>query len=190
MYSIIAPTPTVDQRPLRRKTTKTKKDAPLALNIGRTIYEKNRATIVVTHGDPAKCHERRTPKTYFVASDLSEEAMFALQWAIGTVIREGDECLLVSVMETAEKFDVDVGETAEDRKNKFKWRRDRETNAQLLSRQATALLERTRLNVTVTCQAIHAKNVRHMLLDMVRSVCAVFAWPRALYMLTPVDFAV
>jgi hypothetical protein len=37
----------------------------------------------------------------------------------------------------------------------------------ILVRQATALLQRTRLHVTITCQAWHAKNARHMLLDIV-----------------------
>ena len=32
---------------------------------------------------------------------------------------------------------------------------------------ATALLERTRLHVRVKCQAIHAKNARHMLIDLI-----------------------
>lgn len=31
----------------------------------------------------------------------------------------------------------------------------------------TGLLERTRLNITVTCQAMHAKNARYMLLDLI-----------------------
>lgn len=34
-------------------------------------------------------------------------------------------------------------------------------------RLATALLERTRLHVRVKCQAIHAKNARHMLIDLI-----------------------
>ncbi len=34
----------------------------------------------------------------------------------------------------------------------------------ILVRQATSLLQRTRLNVTIACQAWHAKNARHMLL--------------------------
>lgn len=139
----------------------------MSLSIGKTVYEKNRASITLTHGDPTAARERRKPKTYLVASDLSDEALFALQWAIGTVVREGDECLVVSVMQTDAKFDVDMNESASDRKAKLVNRKDREANAQLLSRQATALLEKTRLNVTVTCQAIHAKNVRHMLIDMV-----------------------
>jgi hypothetical protein len=37
----------------------------------------------------------------------------------------------------------------------------------LLTKQVTALLQRTRLNITVTCQFLHAKNARHMLLDLI-----------------------
>jgi hypothetical protein len=40
----------------------------------------------------------------------------------------------------------------------------RQTQALLLVRQVTGLLQRTRLNITVTCQALHAKNARYMLL--------------------------
>jgi hypothetical protein len=40
----------------------------------------------------------------------------------------------------------------------------RQTTALLLVRQVTSLLQRTRLNITVTCQSLHAKNARHMLL--------------------------
>jgi hypothetical protein len=39
--------------------------------------------------------------------------------------------------------------------------------AYILLRQATSLLQRTRLNVVVSCQAWHAKNARHMLLGEV-----------------------
>lgn len=42
----------------------------------------------------------------------------------------------------------------------------RQTLAYLLVRQATSLLQRTRLNVTVVCQAWHAKNNRHLLLGI------------------------
>jgi len=36
--------------------------------------------------------------------------------------------------------------------------------AYILVRQVTSFLQRTRLHVTVACQAWHAKNARHMLL--------------------------
>ena len=42
--------------------------------------------------------------------------------------------------------------------------RERQGTASALARQVTSLLQRTVLNVSVTCQAIHSKNARHMLL--------------------------
>lgn len=45
--------------------------------------------------------------------------------------------------------------------------RERQAAALQLARRATALLERTRLNVRILCQAIHAKVPRHMLVDMI-----------------------
>jgi len=43
----------------------------------------------------------------------------------------------------------------------------RQALAYILVRQAISLLQRTQLNVTLSCQAWHAKNARHMLLDIV-----------------------
>lgn len=42
----------------------------------------------------------------------------------------------------------------------------RQGMAYILCRQATSLLQRTKLHVTVQCEAWHAKNARHMLLGM------------------------
>lgn len=42
--------------------------------------------------------------------------------------------------------------------------------ALVLARQATALLQRTRLGVKISCQALHSKNARHMLLDVSSSM--------------------
>ena len=36
-----------------------------------------------------------------------------------------------------------------------------------MAKQAISLLQRTKLQVIVTCQAVHAKNSRHMLIDMI-----------------------
>lgn len=40
----------------------------------------------------------------------------------------------------------------------------RETHAYLLTRQVITLLQRTQLQVVITCQAWHAKNMRHHIL--------------------------
>ena len=52
----------------------------------------------------------------------------------------------------------------QDRVTKLRVQKERQGVALQLVRQVTGLLQRTKLNVTVTCQAIHSKNARHMLL--------------------------
>ncbi|TNY19746.1 hypothetical protein DMC30DRAFT_417621, partial [Rhodotorula diobovata] len=140
----------------------------LELHTGRPAFEKNRCTVTITHGEPDRVLDesggRKQRRRYLVASDLSEESMYAIQWAIGTVIREGDECIIVSVMETDTKLDSDDPAA---KHNKMANQRERQAAALQLARGATALLERTRLNVRVVCQAIHAKVPRHMLVDMI-----------------------
>lgn len=110
--------------------------------------------------------KKRKGKTYVVASDLSEESYYAIEWAIGTVLRSGDELLFVTVMETDSKLDPEDGQ-AHDKTLKIRSQQERQTRAMQLSREATSLLERTRLHVRVKCQAIHAKNARHMLIDLI-----------------------
>lgn len=84
--------------PPRRRPTRsgTLSSAPkLELHTGRPAFEKNRCTVTITHGEPDRVLDesagRKQRRRYLVASDLSEESMYAIQWAIGTVIREGDE---------------------------------------------------------------------------------------------------
>ena len=50
---------------------------------------------------------------------------------------------------------------------KIKVQKDRQTGTLVLVREVTSLLQRTQLNITVTCQFLHAKNARHMLLDLI-----------------------
>jgi len=53
------------------------------------------------------------------------------------------------------------------KQSKIANQRERQAACLQLARGATALLERTRLNVRIVCQAIHAKVPRHMLVDMI-----------------------
>lgn len=45
--------------------------------------------------------------------------------------------------------------------------KERQTTCLLLTKQVAGLLQRTQLHITVTCQFLHAKNARHMLLDLI-----------------------
>ncbi|KAG7443093.1 uncharacterized protein BT62DRAFT_954022 [Guyanagaster necrorhizus] len=154
------------RNPKRRKSVK---HEPPPLQTSRPVFQRDRCTITITQGDPEAKLDGRAPKRYVVASDMSEESRYALEWGIGTVIRDGDEMLIVTVVESESKVDPAIPNAA-DRPTKLRSQQERQALAYILARQATSLLQRTKLNVTVRCQAWHAKNSRHMLLDIVDHV--------------------
>lgn len=84
----------------------------------------------------------RQPKSYLCCSDFSKESTYALEWAVGTIMREGDSLRLIHILETDSKFDSpsDKAHTAENQKI-------RRVHALLLAKQVTTLLERTRINI-------------------------------------------
>ncbi|KAJ8583883.1 adenine nucleotide alpha hydrolases-like protein [Rhizopogon salebrosus TDB-379] len=146
------------------KRKKSRHHETLPLQTSRPLFQRDRCTITVTQGNPEAYNRRR--RTYIVASDLSEESRYAVEWGIGTVIRDGDNLLIVTVVENEAKVDPAIPNPV-DRTTRLRSQQERQGLAYILVRQATSLLQRTRLNVTVSCQAWHSKNSRHMLLDIV-----------------------
>jgi hypothetical protein len=86
------------RNPRRRKSTK--QQDRLLLDTSRPVFQRDRCTITVTHGDPANALNLsgRKKKRYLLASDLSDESRFALEWGIGTVLRDGDEMCALPVL--------------------------------------------------------------------------------------------
>ncbi|THH27311.1 hypothetical protein EUX98_g6873 [Antrodiella citrinella] len=170
---VIAPEPyfpstlnaTGSRNPRRRKS---RPHDLLHLDTSRPVFQRDRCTITLTHGNPTGIAEQgsRRNKRYVLASDLSEESRYALEWSIGTVLRDGDELLIVTVVENETKVDPIIPNPS-DRTAKLRSQQERQALAYILVRQATSLLQRTRLHVTIACQAWNAKNSRHMLLDIV-----------------------
>ncbi|KAH9480467.1 hypothetical protein JR316_0007067 [Psilocybe cubensis] len=152
------------RNPRRRKSVKTHE--PLPYNTSRPVFQRDRCTITLTQGDPEGKLGDRRKRRYVVASDLSEESRYAVEWGIGTVLRDGDEMTIVTVVENESKVDPAIPNAA-DRAVKLRSQQERQGLAYILVRQVTGLLQRTKLNVTISCQAWHAKNSRHMLLDIV-----------------------
>ncbi|KAG8214884.1 hypothetical protein J3R82DRAFT_10054 [Butyriboletus roseoflavus] len=146
------------------KRRKSKHHELLPLSTSRPVFQRDRCTITVTQGHPESSGRRK--RKYVVASDLSDESRYAVEWGIGTVLRDGDELLIVTVVENENKVDPLIPNPA-DRATKLRSQQERQGLAYILLRQTTSLLQRTRLHVAVSCQAWHAKNARHMLLDIV-----------------------
>lgn len=82
----------------RKKKSIFKNTDRLEFKTSRPAFSRDRCTVTLTHGNPeAYLRERvatgeapREPKTYVVASDLSMESGYAVEWGIGTVLRDGD----------------------------------------------------------------------------------------------------
>lgn len=80
-----------NSNPRRRKSTRIQD--PLPLETSRPQFARDRCTIALRHGEPEKACEaaERNSRTYVVCSDLSEESRYAVEWGVGTVLRDGDD---------------------------------------------------------------------------------------------------
>lgn len=66
----------------------------LSMTTGRPRFTRDCVSITITHGDPPSVRSARS-KTYFVCSDMSTHSKFAIDWAIGVILRDGDDlCVL------------------------------------------------------------------------------------------------
>ena len=94
--------PTVQNTQLRREKSLR---SGLDLVTTRPVYARDRCTVTLTQGDPDAALEGsgKRLRRYVVLSDLSEESQYAVEWAIGTVARDGDEIFLISVKEDENK---------------------------------------------------------------------------------------
>jgi hypothetical protein len=87
-----------------RQTKKGVGASGLELVTSRPVFEKDRCTVKMTHGDPEKFRkEGKKGNRYVIASDLSEESKYAVEWGIGTVLRDGDEMIIITIQETDSK---------------------------------------------------------------------------------------
>ncbi|CDO71486.1 hypothetical protein BN946_scf184909.g80, partial [Trametes cinnabarina] len=96
------------RNPRRRKSTKP--HDTMALVTSRPVFQRDRCSITVTHGDPERVRQEtgKLGKRYVLASDLSEESRYALEWGIGTVLRDGDELIIITVVENESKSTLSV----------------------------------------------------------------------------------
>ncbi|PYI07605.1 hypothetical protein BO78DRAFT_417471 [Aspergillus sclerotiicarbonarius CBS 121057] len=85
--------------------------------IDSTVQHRSIRTII--RGDYTDLQQetegsRRRQRKYLVATDLSEESVYALEWTIGTILRDGDTMYAVCAMhdETATPASVQIGDGA------------------------------------------------------------------------------
>lgn len=156
----------VDPRQRGLELPASKPGRPKLSTIGPT-FQRNRCTVSLVYGDfETVSQSKRTPRRYVVASDGSDGSQYAVNWTIGTILRDGDEALIVSIMETDSKLDT-ADPATENPTILAANQRQRQDMAVILAHQAFFLLQRTELDVKVSCQAVHSRNAKHILLDVI-----------------------
>lgn len=107
--NVVVPEEPIFAQPSHLQPAKVRKSLKSGLDLvtSRPTYARDRCTITITQGDPdaALDESGKRMRRYVVLSDLSEESRYAVEWAIGTVARDGDEVFLISVMENEDKVD-------------------------------------------------------------------------------------
>ena len=78
-------------QPRRRKSTKSNVHDRLSVATSRPVFQRDRCSIRLTQGNLEAALEKRKGRTYMLLSDMSDESRYAMEWGIGTVIRDGDE---------------------------------------------------------------------------------------------------
>jgi len=81
--------------PTRKETSRSTR---VPLDTSKPSFSRDRCILTLTHGDPTgylrdaakEGDGAREPKQYVIASDLSTESGYAVEWGIGTVLRDGD----------------------------------------------------------------------------------------------------
>ncbi|KAI0019131.1 hypothetical protein F4780DRAFT_780666 [Xylariomycetidae sp. FL0641] len=81
--------------------------------------EVHRSIRIIYRGDYPKIHkdaedEHRRLRKYLVATDLSDESTHALEWTVGTVLRDGDTMVAIYCMDEESSSSIDASNSVPD----------------------------------------------------------------------------
>lgn len=141
--------------PSSNKEDEIRKAARLAIHEGLIAHTPDRSVTTLIRGEYLKMEkngEFKRQRKYLVSSDLSPQATYAMEWAIGTVLRDGDTLWVTQALAK----DVEPCEE-----------KDREENTRALVEETRRLLKRTRLQVKIIVEVVAAKVPKHMITEMV-----------------------
>lgn len=133
--------------------------AKLAITVSERRVFETRTHVTLTRGDIAEAQARaKRLHSYLIALDLSPESIYALEWAIGTVLRDGDTLSVVSALELPDGDKRSSEELAEERE---RW-------MQQTVEKLSVILRRTRLQCVCEIEVLQHPQVKHLITEMVR----------------------
>ncbi|KAI8334087.1 hypothetical protein EDC96DRAFT_525669 [Choanephora cucurbitarum] len=106
--------------------------------------------------------EKSKPKRYMLMCDFGEEGMYALKWAIGTLLRDGDEVHVASVV----NMDEEIEDMDQSEKYSLWTELDRNSKT-MISRVKTIMVEMMLFNIKIDIYSLAGKT-RESLLNLVK----------------------
>ncbi|KAK9449503.1 uncharacterized protein V1518DRAFT_416173 [Limtongia smithiae] len=141
---------------------------PVKVSDIETNAESGRVLRTITRGDYESISKdpKIQKRSYIVATDSSPESMYALEWTIGTILRDGNVMYAVQAIEEIEESkDKDSATSAED----LEAAREQERLAAVkdITANVLKLLRKTRLQVECVIEVMHCKSPKHLICDVI-----------------------
>lgn len=149
-----------------------KLDSEFASKLNETIKEgdidsnipQSRVIQTITRGNFFQLiNPQMKPKMFLLCMDFSPESIFALEWALGTVLVDGSVLFIVCVIEENDKNHNLKGNTLNESARES-------TRLNMLNRakqQVLSLLKLTKLQIHIVVEIIHHPIPRHLILECI-----------------------
>lgn len=110
-YEEVAPPPKRSNT-IHGQSDQTQRDLLVFSDNPTVIEEPTKLSVVQYYGAgksgvlPAAYRSKRKPRSYLVACDFSKESLYAIEWTMGTMMRDGDELHVATVANRDDNPDV------------------------------------------------------------------------------------
>lgn len=160
--AITTPDPSLEENTAKKEDTVKAAEPAEGANGGESVASDTTSTVPSTSVTASVAASLPTPvvlpyrpKAYMVCTDLSPESNYALEWTVGTVLRDGSILYCVC---TYEEEDGVRPESAEVERLKAIGE---------ITHNVVKLLKKTRLQVHVVIEVVHCRNAKLMLCEMI-----------------------
>ncbi|CAO3625254.1 unnamed protein product [Cunninghamella echinulata] len=143
-----------------------KKKRPTELvfsDVPKTITKPDRIMVELDYGFSSKVPIKKSRK-YLLACDFGEESLYAMEWAMGTLLRSGDIIHVVSVI----GMDEDLEDMDQDEKYRLWQELDRNSKS-LISKVKSILGQQLLYNIKVHIYSI-AGHTRESIMGVIQSI--------------------
>ncbi|KAK9479359.1 hypothetical protein V1514DRAFT_328426 [Lipomyces japonicus] len=146
---------------------------PIKVSDIETNFAAARVLQTITRGDFPQIRENPEIKkrSYIVATDSSPESLYALEWTIGTILRDGNILYAVNAIEEPDDAQVTSPQAStfptSDDLPANKLESERITAAKEISSIIIKLLKKTRLQVECVIEVMHCKSPKHLICDVI-----------------------